>query len=180
MKIGQYVVTTAAVLGLGIVAAAADLLPVRVSGYEYFIGTSCTIDGQAATCDVQFAGWTGSGGQVPNGWRAFPGNGQGMWTATIDYKGRPRFGGQVTLLGGGFDLLFNDGKVVLGRVTGGTIVWPPAGQSSICGTEVAVVTMNVRYRVGAEGRGVFRGCLHDLPFGSVLPPKIWGKLEKLE
>ena len=154
MKIGQYAVTTAAVLGLGIVAAAADLLPVRISGYEYFIGTPCTIDGQAATCDVQFAGWTGSGGQVPNGWRAFPGNGQGMWTSTIDYKGRPKFGGHVVLLGGNFDLLFTDGKVLAGRVTGGTIAWPPAGQSSICGTEVAVVTMNVRYRVGEEGRGV--------------------------
>jgi hypothetical protein len=45
--------------------------------------------------------------------------------------------------------------------------------------EVAVVSMNVRYRVGATGRGLFRGCLHDLPFGSVLPPKIWGKLGRV-
>ena len=177
MKIGQYAVTTAAVLGLGIVAAAADLLPVRVSGYEYFIGTSCTIDGQAATCDVQFAGWTGSGGQVANGWRPSPGNGLGMWTATIDYKGKPKFGGQVTLLDGNFDLMYSDGKAVLGRVTGGTITWPAAGQSTICGMEVAIVSMNVRYRVGATGRGLFQGCLHDLPFGSVLPPKIWGRLK---
>ena len=114
---------------------------------------------------------------MANGWKPFPGNGQGMWTATIDYKGRPKFGGQVTLLDGNFDLMFTDGKAVLGRVTGGTITWPAAGQSTICGREVAVVSMNVRYRVGATGRGLFQGCLHDLPFGSVLPPKIWGRLK---
>ena len=88
-------------------------------------------------------------------YRAFPGNGQGTWTATVDYKGKPKFGGQVQLLDGNFDLLFADGKSVLGRVTGGTITWPAAGQSTVCGTEVAVVTMNVRYRVGATGRGFF-------------------------
>ena len=176
MKIGHYAVTATTALALSIVAASADLLPERVSGYEYFIGIPCTIDGQAATCDVQFAGWTGSGGQVADGWREFPGNGQGTWTAIIDYKGKPKFGGQLQLLDGNFNLLFADGKSVLGRVTGGTITWPAAGQSSICGLEVAVVSMNVRYRRGATGRGLFRGCLHDLPAGSVIPPKIWGKL----
>ncbi len=173
MKIGHYAVTATTALALSIVAASADLLPERVSGYEYFIGIPCTIDGQAATCDVQFAGWTGSGGQVADGWREFPGNGQGTRTAIIDYKGKPKFGGQLQLLDGNFNLLFADGQSVLGRVTGGTITWPAAGQSSICGLEVAVVSMNVRYRRGATGRGLFRGCLHDLPAGSVIPPKIW-------
>ena len=177
LKIGHYAVTTTTALALSIVAAFADLLPVRVSGYEYFIGTSCTIGGQPATCDVQFGGWTGSGGQVANGWRAFPGNGQGLWTATVDYKGKAKFGGQVNLLDGNFQLLFTDGKAVLGKVTSGTITWPARGQSTVCGTDVAVVSMNVRYRVGATGLGLFRGCLHDLPFGSVLPPKIWGRLQ---
>jgi hypothetical protein len=177
LKIGHYAVTTTTALTLSIVAAFADLLPVRVSGYEYFIGTSCTIDGQPATCDVQFGGWTGSGGQVANGWRPFPGNGQGLWTATVDYRGKAKFGGQVNLLDGNFQLLFTDGKAVLGKVTSGTITWPARGQSTICGTDVAVVSMNVRYRVGATGLGSFRGCLHDLPFGSVLPPKIWGRLQ---
>jgi hypothetical protein len=177
MKIGHYLATATTALALSIVAASADLLPERVSGYEYFIGTACTIDGQPATCDVQFAGWTGSGGQVANGWKAFPGNGQGTWTATVDYKGKPKFGGQVALLGGNFNLLFTDGKAVLGKVTSGTITWPARGQTTICGTNVAVVTMNVRYRAGATGLGLFRGCLHDLPFGSILPPKIWGRLQ---
>ena len=113
---------------------------------------------------------------MADGWREFPGNGQGTWTAIIDYKGKPKFGGQLQLLDGNFNLLFADGQSVLGRVTGGTITWPAAGQSSICGLEVAVVSMNVRYRRGATGRGLFRGCLHDLPAGSVIPPKIWGKL----
>ena len=177
MKIGAYAVTTTIMLAFNIVMASADLLPQRVSGYEYFIGTPCTIDGKAATCDVQFAGWTTNGAPVANGWRPFPGDGEGRWTASIDYKGNPKFGGQVNLLGGSFDLLFADGNVVLGKVTGGTITWPIEGQSTVCGTDVAVVSMNVRYRVGASGRGSFRGCLHDLPFGSVIPPEIWGKLE---
>ncbi|HET7681041.1 MAG TPA: hypothetical protein VFK79_13030 [Xanthobacteraceae bacterium] len=177
MKIGHYAATTATVLVLGIGAASADLLPERVSGYEYFPGIPCTIEGHAATCDVQFAGWTGSGGQVANGWRPFPGNGHGMWTAIIDYRGKPKFGGQIALLDGNFDLMFTDGKSVRGRVTGGTITWPARGQSTICGKEVAVVSMNVRYRVGATGTGLFRGCLHDLPTGSVIPPKIWGRLQ---
>jgi hypothetical protein len=177
MKIGHYAVVAAGVCALSIGAASAHDLPQRVSGYEYFIGVPCTIDGQSATCDVQFAGWTGGGGQVPNGWRALPGNGQGLWTATIDYRGRPRFGGQIVLLNGHFNLSFTDGHVVSGRVTGGTITWPLRGQSSICGTEVAVVSMNVRYRVGPTDRGVFKGCLHDLPAGSVIPPKIWGRLQ---
>ena len=177
-KIGQYTVTTSIALALSIVAAFAELLPERVSGYEYFIGTTCTLDGHPATCDVQFAGWTGGGGDTANGWRPFPGNGRGTWTASVDYKGTPKFGSQVQLLDGNFNLLFADGKSLLGRVTGGTITWPAAGQSTICGKEVAVVLMNVRYRVGANGRGLFRGCLHDLPFGSVIPPKIWGKLTR--
>jgi hypothetical protein len=177
MKIGCYVVTTTTALAFSIVGALADLLPAKVSGYEYFIGTSCTIDGQPATCDVQFGGWTGSGGQVANGWRTFPGNGQGLWTATVDYKGKAKFGGQVALLGGNFQLLFTDGKAVLGKVTAGTLRWPARGQSTICGTDVAVVSMNVKYRAGATGTGLFQGCLHDLPAGSIIPPKIWGRLQ---
>jgi hypothetical protein len=177
MKIGCYVATATTALTLSITGAVADLLPARVSGYEYFIGTSCTIDGQPATCDVQFAGWTGGAGQMPNGWRTFPGNGQGLWTASIDYRGKAKFAGQVTLLGGNFQLLFTDGKAVLGRVTGGTITWPVRGQSTICGLNVAVVSMNVRYRTGATGTGLFQGCLHDLPAGSIIPPKIWGRLQ---
>ena len=47
MKIGAYAVTTSIMLAFNIVMASADLLPQRVSGYEYFIGIPCTIDGQA-------------------------------------------------------------------------------------------------------------------------------------
>ena len=133
IKIGRYVVAATTALALSIVAAFADLLPVRVSGYEYFIGTSCTVDGQPATCDVQFGGWTGSGGQVAGGWRSYPGSGQGFWTATVDYRGKAKFGGQVALLGGNFHLLFTDGKALLGRVTGGTIRGRCVGKISSAG-----------------------------------------------
>jgi len=177
MKIGRYAVTAATALAVSIVAASAALVsPVNVSGYEYLLGTSCTIDGQPATCGVQFGGWTGGRGQVPNGWRPFPGNGRGLWKATVNYTGRAAFGRQVEVLGGSFDLLFTTGRRVAGNVTGGTVKWPAAGQSTVCGLEVARVTVNIRYTAGAPGRGSFDGCLHDLPAGSVIPPKIWGTL----
>ena len=37
-------------------------LPVNVSGYEFLLGTNCTIAGQPATCGVHFGGWTGGNG----------------------------------------------------------------------------------------------------------------------
>jgi hypothetical protein len=178
MKIGRYALATTIALALSIVAASADLeLPVNVSGYEFLLGTDCTIDGQQATCGVQFGGWTGGGGQVANGWTTFPGNGEGLWKATVDYTGKAAFGGQVAVAGGLFDLLFTSGTTVRGRVRGGRVTWPVKGQNIGCGIDVATVSLRVRYRVGATGIGSFRGCLHDLPAGSVIPPKIWGTIE---
>jgi hypothetical protein len=177
MKIEQYAVAATTALAVGIVPASAALRsPVNVSGYEYLLGSSCTIDAQPATCGVQFGGWTGGRGQVPNGWRPFPGNGKGLWKATVNYAGRAAFGSQVDVLGGSFDLLLTSGRTVSGNVTGGTVTWPAAGQSTVCGLEVAEVSVSIRYRAGARGTGSFDGCLHDLPAGSVIPPKIWGTL----
>ena len=178
MKIGRYAVTATTALAVSIVSASAALQsPVKVSGYEYLLGSSCTIDGQPATCGVEFGGWTGGRGPVPNGWTPFPGNGNGLWKATVDYAGRAAFGRQVDVLGGSFDLMFTSGKTVSGKVTGGTVTWPAAGQSTDCGTEVAEVSVSIKYTAGAPGTGSFKGCLHDLPAGSVIPPKIWGKLK---
>src|SRR4029079_12721198 len=82
MKIGRYAVTTTIALALSIVAASAALQsPINISGFEYLLGTSCTIDGQPATCGVRFGGWTGGRGQVANGWTPFPGDDQGLWKA---------------------------------------------------------------------------------------------------
>jgi hypothetical protein len=178
MNIGRYAVTTTIALALSIVAASAALQsPINISGYEYLLGTSCTIDGQPATCGVRIGGWTGGRGQVANGWTPFPGDDQGLWKASVNYIGKTAFGHQINVVAGSFDLLFTSGRTVSGRVTGGTVTLPVAGQSTVCGTDVAVVSVHVRYRVGATGRGLIRGCLHDLPAGSVLPPKIWGTLE---
>ena len=177
MSIGRYAIAATTALALSIVSASAALRsPVNVSGYEYLLGESCTINGRPATCGVQFGGWTGGRGQVPNGWRPFPGNGNGLWMASVDYAGRAAFGRQATVLGGSFDLLFTSGRTVSGNVTGGTVRWPAEGQSTVCGTEVAEVSVTIRYTVGARGTGSFEGCLHDLPAGSVIPPKIWGTL----
>ena len=177
MKIGHYAVIATTALSLSIVAASAALLsPVNVSGYEYLLGTSCTINGQPSTCGVQFGGWTGGRGKVANGWSPFPGNGRGLWKATVNYTGQAAFGHQVNVLSGRFDLLFTSGRTVSGKVTSGIVRWPAAGQSTVCGTNVAVVSLNITDRVGAAGIGSFGGCLHDLPAGSVLPPKVWGTL----
>ena len=178
MKSGLAVVIATAALAVSIASASAALRsPVNVSGYEYLVGTSCTIDGRPATCGVNFGGWTGGRGQVADGWVRFPGSGKALWNATVNYRGKAAFAHRVIVLGGNFNLLFTDGRTVLGRVTGGTVAWPARGNNIGCGTNVAVVLVSISYRFGAVGTGSFQGCLHDLPAGSVLPPRIWGTLQ---
>lgn len=178
-KFGRYTISAAAMtLVFSFAAASAAPLPVNLSGYEFLLGTSCTIKGQSGTCNVAFGGWTGGSGPVANGWTPFPGTEQGLWKATVDYTGTVEFGGQVELAGGRFDVLFTDGTTVSGKVTGGTVTWPPVGTDAGCGTDVALVSVNIKYfRHGPTSSGSFQGCLHDLPAGSVIPPKIWGTLQ---
>ena len=174
-KIGQFAIAATAVAG--VFSASAAPLPINLSGYEFLLGTSCTINGQAATCGVAFGGWTGGHGPVAAGWTPFPGNDEGLWKATIDYLGRPQLGGHVELVGGSFDVLLTNGTTVTGRVTGGSVMWPPAGHNTGCGTDIAAVSVTVAFKGAVTGSGLLRGCLHDLPAGSVIPPKIWGTLE---
>jgi hypothetical protein len=174
-KIAPYAITAAAIAVVS--SASAAPLPVNLSGYEFLLGTSCTINGQSATCGVAFGGWTGGRGRVSTGWTPFPGTDEGLWKATVDYIGKVEFGGKVELVGGSFDVLFTNGTTLSGKVTGGTVTWPHAGESTACGTDVALLTVNVAFRGAITGSGLFRGCLHDLPAGTVIPPKIWGTLE---
>lgn len=175
-KIGQFAMAAMAVAV--VFSASAAPLPVNLSGYEFLLGTSCTINGQSATCGVAFGGWTGGrGGPIANGWTPFPGNDEGLWKATVNYVGKPEFGGHVELVGGSFDVLFTNGTTVTGKVTGGSVMWPPVGQGIGCGADIALISVSVAFRGVATGSGLFRGCLHDLPAGSVIPPKIWGTLE---
>src|SRR5262245_3286347 len=136
-----------------------------------------------------FGGWTGGSGQVAGGWTPFPGTGQGLWKASVNYIGKAMFGDGVHVhvvyvVGGSFDLLFTNGTTVLGTVIPGTppkvstVTWPPSVLGDIgCGKGVAVVSVNVTITRGATGPGSFQGCLHDLPGGSVIPPQIWGTLQ---
>lgn len=165
-----------AVSVLVVMAFALDLaaLPVGVglSGYEFLLGTSCTIGGNPpGKCGVQFGGWTGLTGS--GGWRAFPGNEEGLWKATINYSGAPDFGESVNVLSGSFDLLFVTGKNVSGQVTSGTVTWPVEGLGVTCGPDGGRVSLILKV---AGGTGYFNGCLHDIPAGSVIPPTIWGTL----
>jgi hypothetical protein len=168
---------TAMTLAFGVAAASAASLPVDVSGYELLLGSPCTINTESGTCNVAFSGWTGASGQTANGWTPFPGTGQGLWSATVNYIGRARFGGHVHVANGAFDLLFTDGTVVRGNVTSGKVEWPQEGQATVCGTDVATITMTVAFTQGPAGGGSFEGCLHDLPAGTINPPEIWGRLK---
>jgi len=147
----------------------------NLSAYEFLLGTSCTIAGEAGKCGVAFGGWTGGAGPVANGWAPFPGNKLGLWDADINYTGSPEFGGSVTIQSGSFDLFLKRQSPITGTVTGGNVTWPPSASDDIgCGEGVAVVLVSVTTE--SSGSLFFRGCLHDLPAGSVIPPKIWGTL----
>jgi hypothetical protein len=176
MKIGRYAIPAVALAFSVAPASAASIA--KVSGYEFLLGARCTINFQPGTCGVEFGGWTAP---VANGWTPFPGTRQGLWKASVSYTGRAAFGDTVTVVSGEFDLLFTNGTVVAGKVTGGTVEWPqvPVPGNIGCGTDVAKIQVNIMFTRGAVGSGSFQGCLHDLPAGTVIPPKIWGELTTL-
>ncbi len=147
----------------------------NLSAYEFLLGTACNINGQAGKCGVSFGGWTGGTGPTATGWTPFPGTRQGLWEATINYTGSPAFGGAVTIQGGSFDLFVKGESPLTGEVTAGGVTWPGSASTDIgCGVGVAQVLGTVSTE--SEGTLNFNGCLHDLPAGSVIPPKIWGTL----
>ena len=148
----------------------------NLSAYEFLLGSPCTIDGDAGKCGVAFGGWMGGNGYVANGWAPFPGNKQGLWDAEINYTGSPDFGSSVSVRSGSFDLYFKNGTTISGTVTGGSVFWPTSSSNNEygCGDGVAAVLVNVNVTTGPSM--AFLGCLHDLPAGSVIPPKIWGTL----
>lgn len=164
----------AMIFGFAFPAVAQAPLPINLSGYEFRLGTPCTINGEAGKCGVQFGGWTGGGGQEADGWTPFPGNRKGLWEAEVNYTGAPDFGATVDLKSGSFDLLFKHGRPVSGTVTGGMVQWPQSDGDLGCGTAVAKVT--VYLTIGGSPHS-FDGCLHDLPAGTIIPPTIWGVLQ---
>lgn len=144
--------------------------PVAVSGYELFLGHNCVIAGTPATCGTTFSGWTGGGGTT---WVNFPGTGQGAWSIQINYIGQPMFGGSVDVVGGKWSFLFFTGTELRGKVVSGSVRWPDDETADIgCGPGVAVAEANLTVTGG--GAATVNGCLHDLPAGSVIPPKVWG------
>lgn len=174
-RYGSRLFWAAAILGLAFPAIAQGP-SINLSGYEFQLGSPCSINGVAGKCGVAFGGWTGGGGQEPDGWTPFPGTRKGLWEAVVNYTGSPDFGATVELQSGTFDLLFKNRSALSGMVTGGTVEWPALGgvTAPSCGTNVAKVT--VFLTIGGTPHS-FDGCLHDLPAGTVIPPKIWGTLE---
>jgi hypothetical protein len=145
----------------------------NLSGVEFFAGHPCTIGGQHATCGAHFVGWSGGSGHEPNGWVPFPGDEKALWEADINYEGQVAFGKTIDLLQGRLELLLQTQQLVSETLTNGTVVWPPSATHDLgCGRGVARVTAFFTTKQGAPAS--FVGCLHDLPAGSVLPPKIWG------
>lgn len=144
---------------------------VNLSGYEFLLGISC---GTNQTCGVQFGGWTQNNNLTD--WATFPGNGKGLWKATVNYSGSPAFGDSVDVLSGKFDVLFKNGKRVSGTVNpGGTVTWPEEGTTG-CGGVTNAATISLTLALENGRTGYFSGCLHDLPAGTVIPPKEWGTL----
>ena len=146
--------------------------PQPVSGYEIFLGYNCVINGEAATCGATFSGWTGGTGQKSGGWVPFPGTEQGTWSIRANYTGQPAFGNSVHIVGGTWSFLFFNGTFLHGKVVSGRVTWPQEGTSSVCGLDVAVAEAHLSVAGGSPA--TVTGCLHDLPKGSVIPPKIWG------
>ncbi len=140
-----------------------------VSGYEIFLGHDCNLSGTLGTCGTTFTGWTGGG----TTWVPFPGTGLGAWSIQINYIGKAMFGGSVNVVGGKWSLLLLNGTQLRGKVLSGSVTWPEDENTDIgCGMGVAVAEANLKVTGG--GTGTINGCLHDLPAGSVIPPKVWG------
>lgn len=164
----------ALIFGLALPAAAQP--PVNLSGYEFRLGTPCTINGDAGKCGVQFGGWTGGSGQEADGWTPFPGNKQGLWKAEVNYTGSPDFGATVDLKSGSFDLFLKHRLPVSGTVTGGMVEWPADETDGSLGCGPGVAKVTVFLSIGGSPHE-FDGCLHDLPAGTIIPPTIWGALQ---
>jgi hypothetical protein len=146
-------------------------IQVPVSGYEIFLGRDCVIAGAPATCGTTFTGWTGL--TSDGGWIGFPGTAQGVWSIQINYIGNANFGTFVTIASGKWNFFFINGAELRGKVLGGSVVWPAdENTASACGVGVAVVQANLSVAGGPPAS--ITGCLHDLPAGSVIPPKVWG------
>jgi hypothetical protein len=166
------VILVVGLLSLGATSALAHTPPINLSGYEIFLGVTCP----TGTCGTTFSGWTGGSGPVAEGWQPFPGDSQGLWKATVNHTGGAGFGNTVILLSGRWQIVFTDKHVLFGKVTGGTVVWPPQQGDDIgCGVNVAKVTAALAISpLAGGGTATMAACLHDLPAGTVIPPTVWG------
>jgi hypothetical protein len=146
---------------------------INLSGIEFFPGLPCGTIQEHLKCGAHFVGWSGGSGHAPNGWVPFPGDEKALWQANVNFQGEVAFGSTVNLLKGKLELLLRSEEILSEIVTNGTVVWPPSATSQLgCGEGVAKVITFFKTKHG--GPGSFVGCLHDLPAGSVIPPKIWG------
>jgi hypothetical protein len=145
----------------------------NLSGIEFFPGLPCGTGNEHLKCGAHFVGWSGGSGPAPNGWVPFPGDEKALWQANVNFQGEVAFGSTVNLLKGRLELLLRREEILSEIVTNGTVVWPPSATSDLgCGEGVAKVIAFFKTKHGAPAS--FVGCLHDLPAGSVIPPKIWG------
>jgi hypothetical protein len=157
-----------------------------LSGYEVSPGSNV---GGGLTKGVTFVGVDNrpdeDGGPNPAACDRWTTNGNGgSWSAKIDRVGDAGIGGSgVTVVGGRWFWLDDDGRLHFGRVEGGFVLWPPTldADSFGCGAGVAQFSVMLSVR-GHFSSGSFVGCLDDThldptkqPF--VFPPRIWGTLD---
>jgi hypothetical protein len=168
-----------ALIGIGAKGANAADVTVTMSGWEFFPGVPCTLDGEPATCGATFGGWTGGSGANAGGWTPFPGDRRGLWWAQLDRTGEAGFGKTVTIEGGRWELFLRQGWRVVklsGVMLEGTVQWPVQTGDLGCGTSVGKVEAALVVTELGGASATFEGCLHDLPAGQIIPPRIWGTL----
>ena len=143
---------------------------VPASGYELSIGRDCVVGGAPATCGATFTGWTGE--TSTGDWLKFPGTGLGTWLVLINYTGQPAFNGSVNIVGGSWLFILKNGGILGGTVNSGTVTWP--GEIATIGCGIGVASINAHLSRFNGKPVTLTGCLHDLPKGAVIPPKVWG------
>jgi hypothetical protein len=93
----------------------------------------------------------------------------GAWAARVNYhENAVPVGRSVTITGGSWYLRTAAGATSYGRVSGGTVVWPPLNAGSPCGSAASFsATLAVVYP--SAGTGSIVGCLDDTHFPPTIP-----------
>jgi hypothetical protein len=121
-----------------------------------------------------FSGWTHDSDSEWQGTAS-----TGNWSVSANYTGKPGIGNTLTVTGGEWFLSGAD-VAIIGKLTSGTVTWPPSLTTKVlgsdCGQGVGYISVALVSNEGQQGN--LTGCLDDthVVLGT-FPPKVWGTLE---